>query len=55
MRCSDCCECEVALDDAPRPVVRPAVEAVAQAVEEQPVEDGGVSDDAPGAEQDPAL
>jgi hypothetical protein len=26
LRCSDCCECEVALDDTARPVVRPAVE-----------------------------
>lgn len=22
-RCSDCCECEVALSEAPRPVIRP--------------------------------
>src|SRR5262249_4362253 len=25
LRCSDCCECEVSLDETPRPVVRPAV------------------------------
>ena len=30
-RCSDCCECELTLDDAPRPVVRPAVDQIGRA------------------------
>jgi hypothetical protein len=34
LRCSDCCECEVVLDDSTRPVVRPAVEAVEAVVPE---------------------
>jgi len=36
-RCSDCCECDISLDDTPRPVVRPAVEAAPAVVPEPEV------------------
>ena len=38
LRCSDCCECEVSLEEPPRPVVRPAVEVEEEAVVEPEAE-----------------
>ena len=53
LRCSDCCECEVALDETTRPVVHPAPEIVVRPAEES--RNGAHDLTAPSDPDDPSL